>query len=152
MSIPDFQSLMPPLLEAIGDGKDHSNAEINNVLAQRFRVTEKELEEMLPSKQAKVFYNRVAWAKTYLKKAGLLDSPSRTVFHITQQGKSVLAQHPAKINIAFLKQFPSMDWHKKNQMMTRTQGFWKRSILPKKCLNPLVKISVMHWPTNCSNR
>ena len=115
MSIPDFQSLMFPLLEAIGDGATHSNAEINKALASQFGVTEEELQEMLPSGQNKVFTNRAAWAKAYLKKAGLLESPSRTLFRITEQGKAVLAQRPKNINIAFLKQFPSMDWHKKKQ-------------------------------------
>lgn len=122
MSIPDFQSVMLPLLEAIGDGKDHSNAEITKALAKRFGVTEEELQLMLPSKQSKLFYNRVGWAKAYLKKAGLLECPSRKVFHITAQGKSVLAQHPEKINIAFLNQFPAMDWHKKKQDDEDTNG------------------------------
>jgi restriction system protein len=115
MSIPDFQSLMLPLLQAIGDGNDHSNAEITKALAHQFGVSEEELQKTLPSGPNKLFYNRVAWAKAYLKKAGLLQSPSRTVFCITSQGKSVLAQEPETINIAFLKQFPSMDWHNKKQ-------------------------------------
>jgi restriction system protein len=103
------------MLEAIGDGKDHSNAEINTALARQFGVTEDELQEMLPGATGKVFQNRLGWAKTSLKKAGLLESPSRTLFHITQKGKSVLAQRPGKINIAFLKQFPSFDAYKKRQ-------------------------------------
>ena len=115
MSIPDFQSLMLPMLEAIGDGKDHSNVEINKALAEQFGVTDEELQEMLPSGQSKVFVNRLGWAKTYLKRAGLLESPSRKVFHITSQGNAVLAKKPKMINIAFLKQFPSMDWHQKKK-------------------------------------
>lgn len=115
MAIPDFQSLMLPLLQAIADGNDHTNSEVTRNLAQQFKLTEEELNQTLPSGPSGLFYNRVAWAKAYLKKAGLLESPSRTVFRITDQGKSVLAQHPEKINIAFLKQFPSMDWHKKKE-------------------------------------
>jgi restriction system protein len=115
MSIPDVQSLMLPMLEAICDGKDHSNAEINKALAQQLGVTEKELQEMMPNGHATVFYWRVAWAKTYLKKAGLLESTSHTLFHITPNGLSVLAQHPEKINTAFLKQFPPFDLCKKKQ-------------------------------------
>ena len=90
MSIPDFQSLMLPLLEAISNGKDYPNSEIAKTLAQRFGLTEKELEEMLPSGQSKVFVNRVAWAKAYLKRAGLLASPKRGTLRITDQGKDVL--------------------------------------------------------------
>jgi len=115
MSIPDFQSMMLPMLEAIGDGKDHSNVEINKALAKQFGVTDEELQEVLPSGQSKVFVNRLGWAKTYLKRAGLLESPSRKVFHITSQGNAVLAKKPKKINIAFLKQFPSMDLHQKKK-------------------------------------
>lgn len=113
MSIPDFQSLMLPMLEAIGDGHDHSNAEVSKSLAQHFDMTDEELQELVPSGKQTVFTNRVGWAKAYLKKAGLLESPSRKLFHITEQGKCVLAKKPPKINIAFLNQFPSMDWHKK---------------------------------------
>ena len=110
MSIPDFQSLMLPLLELLGDGKDHSNAEISGMLAQRFELSEENLQAMLPSGQTRVFTNRLAWAKAHLKKAGLLESPQRGVSRISDQGKSVLAQRPGKINIAFLKQLPGMDW------------------------------------------
>jgi len=134
MSFPDFQSLMLPMLEAIGDGKDHSNAEINKALAQKFGVTEKELEEMMPDGHATVFYYRVAGAKTHLKKAGLLESPSRTVFHITPKGKSVLAQQPEKIDIAFLKQFPSMDWYKKKQGNGEDKGLGVTQHTPEEVL------------------
>jgi restriction system protein len=115
MAIPDFQSLMLPFLKAIGDGNDHANSEITQALAQQYKLTEEELQQKLPSGESKLFYNRVAWAKAYLKKAGLLVSLSRTSFRITDQGTGVLAKNPPKIDIAFLKQFPSMDWHKKKE-------------------------------------
>ncbi len=115
MPIPDFQSLMLPLLKIIADGNDHNNAEIRQTLAEHYDLTEDELQQKLPSGQNKVFSNRVAWAKAYLKRAGLLTSLSRTRYRITDQGRAVLARNPPKIDIAFLKQFPSMDWHKKKE-------------------------------------
>lgn len=112
MSIPDFQSFMLPLLETIVDGREFSNREAADLLARRFGLTEEELEVMLPSGQ-QVFTNRLAWAKSYLKKAGLLSSPSRGMIQITEEGREALSEKPEKINIAFLKRFASYTWHKK---------------------------------------
>ena len=113
---------------------DHSNAEINKKLAQQLSLTETELQEMLPSGQNKVFTNRVAWAKAYLKKAGLLESPSRTIFRITNEGKTVLAQNPEKINIRYLMQFPSMDWHKKKKISEEDPEEENRDQTPEEVL------------------
>lgn len=113
MSIPDFQSLMLPLLESIADGSEHSNRAISAVIAEKYDLSDEELEQMLPSGQNKMFTNRLAWAKAYLKKAGLLVSPTRGSLKITDKGREVLAQRPIKINIKFLKTFPSFDWHGK---------------------------------------
>ncbi len=73
MPIPDYQSLMRPLLKAIGDGQEHVLSDITNTLADQFHLTESEREELLPSGSQPVFKNRVGWARTYLKKAGLLE-------------------------------------------------------------------------------
>jgi restriction system protein len=61
---------------------------------------------MLPSGQQEIFANRVGWAKTYLKKAGLIDSPQRATFVISEKGKEILSQNPARIDTKFLRQFP----------------------------------------------
>jgi restriction system protein len=122
MAIPDFQSLMLPLLEALGDGIERSNAEIAKGLAQRFQLTDSDLREMLPSGQA-TFTNRVVWAKGSLRRAALLAAPTVTSYRITDQGKSVLAQHPPKIDIEFLKKLPSMDWYKKKKYTGGGAGF-----------------------------
>lgn len=75
-------------------------------MAKEFSLTEPELAEMLPSgKQAK-FVNRLAWAKSYLKQAGLLETTARGVFRITKRGKSVLAENPVRIDMKFLGRFP----------------------------------------------
>ena len=77
MSIPDFQTLMRPILEFASDGKLHFLAEARESLAAKFKLTEEETKALLPSGRQTVFVNRVAWAKVYLGRAGLLDAPQR---------------------------------------------------------------------------
>ncbi|WP_298219118.1 restriction endonuclease [Halothiobacillus sp.] len=105
MAIPDFQSIMRPLLEHLADGKVHGNRETNDYLAQHFQLSEDELAEMLPSGFARLFDNRIGWAKTHLKGAGLIESPSRAKYRITQRGLDSLANTVGPINIAHLQQF-----------------------------------------------
>lgn len=106
MSIPDFQSIMLPLMQFADDGKEHSFRESVEYLAKFFKLSEDDRKELLPSGQQPTFNNRVGWSKTYLLKAGLLESPSRSIFQITTRGKEVLSRNPSQINAKFLKQFP----------------------------------------------
>jgi restriction system protein len=105
MSIPDFQSVMLPLLNLNKDEKDHSLKDATKVLAKEFDLSEADLAEMLPSARKPRFYDRVAWAATYLRKAGLLVSPRRGWFQITKRGLDVLKTPPGKITVGFLEQF-----------------------------------------------
>ncbi len=106
MPIPDYQAIMLPLLKYAADGKEHSIRDAIIFLAGEFGLTEAERKELLPSGLDRAFDNRAGWARTYLKKAGLLAYPKRGMFGITERGKNVLAQNPSKINVAFLKQYP----------------------------------------------
>jgi restriction system protein len=108
MPIPDYQTMMLPLLQLAASDPDREFAlqEAVNALAQSFRVTEEERRELLPSGRQATFTNRVGWASTYLKKAGLLESTRRGYFKIARRGLEVLAQNPSAINVAFLRQFP----------------------------------------------
>jgi restriction system protein len=106
MAIPDFQSVMLPLLKLAADGQEHSQREAVETLARHFVLTEIELEEKLPSGRQTTFNNRVSWARGYLKMARLLENTKRGYFQITERGKSVLAQPPERITIRFLEQFP----------------------------------------------
>lgn len=106
MAVPDFQSLMLPLLKIAGDGQEHSLSETIDVLALEFGLTEAERKELLPSGRQSRFDNRVGWARTYLKKAGLIESTGRGVFRISKRGYGVLKDKPAKIDMKFLEQFP----------------------------------------------
>lgn len=106
MSIPDFQTLMRPLLEFTSDGKPHSPREAREALAARFRLSDAEKKALLPSGRQEVFSNRVAWAKVYLQHAGLLDAPQRGQFKISERGKAALQDAPERITIGYLQRFP----------------------------------------------
>lgn len=105
MAIPDFQSIMHPMLEHLSDGKIRKNRETNEFLAEHFQLSEEDLSEMLPSGYARLFDNRIGWAKTHLKGAGLIESPARAKYRITQRGLDALSQTDQPINLAYLKQF-----------------------------------------------
>ena len=109
MAIPDFQTLMLPLLRLTADGKEHTARDVVASLAQEFCLTEDELQQLLPSRRARIFPNRVAWARYYLKIAGLLDVPRRAVFRISARGKDVLKKEPERIDTSFLRQFPEFN-------------------------------------------
>lgn len=106
MAIPDFQSVMLPLMNYISDGQEHNVRETIEYLAKEFNLSEEELTELLPSGSQAIFENRVRWAKTHLSKAGLLSSPRRSIFLISERGKKVLQTKPKLINMALLRQFP----------------------------------------------
>ena len=106
MAIPDFQTIMLPLLEVASDDQEHYIHDAADKLALYFKLTEEEKTKLLPSGQQPRFFNRVSWARTYLKKAGLIEYPKRGYFKITTRGKDVLENQPTKIDMKFLKQFP----------------------------------------------
>jgi restriction system protein len=84
--IPDFQSLMLPLLEVVSDGKDHLMKDVTRALADRYELTEEERRQPLPSGQQTIISNRVAWAKAHMKMAGLIENPLRGYIRISPQG------------------------------------------------------------------
>lgn len=104
--IPDFQSIMLPLMLLLSDEQEHTTLEINQALANHFKLTDKELNEYLPSGSQKTFPNRVAWAKSYLKMAGLLENTKRGIVKITPEGKQFLQSQPKEINLKTLKTIP----------------------------------------------
>lgn len=106
MAIPDYQSLMLPLLQIVGDGQVHSLHDVVNGLGSRLGVSDKEQKELLPSGTDKTFYNRARWAKLYLAKACLLKVVKRGELQITARGKKVLVDNPQRIDVAYLSRFP----------------------------------------------
>ena len=109
MPVPDYQTLMLPLLKVAGDGHEHRATDVADRLARDFKLTEEERQQLLPSSKQTMFANRVAWAKTYLVQAGLLAATKRAHFTITDRGRKVLAETPASIDNEYLSQFPEFN-------------------------------------------
>lgn len=105
MAIPDYQSIMLPLLILIGDSQEHSLRQAIETLSEQFNLTAEERKQLLPSGRQAVFDNRIGWARTYMKKAGLLESTQRGHFKITSRGRDVLEQNPPMIDVTLLSQF-----------------------------------------------
>src|SRR5579875_273698 len=106
MPTPDYQSIMLPLLKLVSDGKEHSQADAIEIVAQQFHLTEDERKELLDSGRQAKFDNRVGWARTYLSKAGLIERTGRGRFCITPRGREVLKINPPTINVPFLMKYP----------------------------------------------
>ncbi len=106
MAIPDYQTCMLPFLRYLSDGTEHTLRDAEDSLAEHFKLTPAERAELLPSGQQGIFKNRIGWARTYLKKAALLESPKRGVFKITDRGLKTLASNPSRIDVKYLEQFP----------------------------------------------
>ncbi len=100
--IPDYQSLMLPLLKFISDGEIHSTQDAVTFLSNELKLTEDELNEWLPSKKQKTFHNRVYWAKAHLKMSGAIENISKGLFKITDKGNSILSTNPDSVNVKYL--------------------------------------------------
>jgi restriction system protein len=106
MTIPDFQSILLPLLQFADDRKEHSTQEAIQHLAKSFGLTDEERKELLSSGKQTIFDNRVGWSRTHLKKAGLLEYPRRAFFKITERGLELLKHNLPALNMGLLKQYP----------------------------------------------
>ncbi len=105
MAVPDYQTLMRPLLSHYESGAERPISEVRAGLADDFELTNEDLAAMLPSGRARLFVNRVGWATTYLFQAGLLERPRRAVYRITDRGRKALADNPTRIDLGVLEQF-----------------------------------------------
>lgn len=105
MAVPDFQTLMLPLLRHVGQHTTTSLNDLRTALAAEFSLTPEDIGELLPSGRQTRFANRVGWAASYMKQAGLLEYPSRATLRITDRGREVLASAPDRIDIGFLDQY-----------------------------------------------
>jgi restriction system protein len=105
MAIPTFQQITLPLLKLLEDKQEHSLRQVIDTLTNEFILTSEEQRALLPSGKQAIFDNRVGWARTYMKKAGLLEYTRRGFFRITERGLDVLIQKPTMIDVKFLEQF-----------------------------------------------
>lgn len=113
MPIPDFQSLMLPLLKFCSDEQEHSTKDTIEYTSKHFNLSDEELSQRLPSGTQYIFYNRVFWAKAHLKMAGLLENTKRAHFKITQSGLNLLKTNPPFVNLRTLKSIPAYVEHTK---------------------------------------
>jgi restriction system protein len=117
--IPDYQSFMLPLLRLAGDGQEHRMREVIEPLRKELGLSQAQMEELLPSGQS-IFSNRAHWAKTYLGQAKLLEITKRAHFRITERGRKVLAENPAKIDIQLLERFPEFNEFRKRARVSQS--------------------------------
>jgi restriction system protein len=121
MSVPDYQTLMLPVLRAASRGEVRIG-EVVDLLAEQVGITAVERSKLLPSGKQTVFSNRVHWAKTYLGKAGLIEATRRGHFKITPRGESVIASEPERVDNAFLGQFDEFKQFKEKSARNGEEG------------------------------
>lgn len=107
VAIPKYFEMHKPILQCLADGGDHTLKELKSGVVKAFHLSEEDLAQLLPSGRQTYFANRVGWARTYLKKAGLIESPSKGVFRITPEGLRVLQEDPIVIDNAYLMRYDS---------------------------------------------
>jgi len=113
---------MRPLLEAHANGSEHKNRDLVEGLAQQFQLTEDERRAMLPSGGARLFDNRVGWAKTHMSQAGLLDAPRRAISVITERGRSILLDYPERVDLRVLNGFDDYREFRSRRRTTEEAG------------------------------
>ena len=105
MGVPDYESLMHPVLSVLSDGEHRTAAALREELAAKIGLTDQDRAERIPS-GSRVFDNRVHWAVTYLVQAGCVERPRRGIVTITDRGRDVLREHQDKVDGSVLEQFP----------------------------------------------
>lgn len=117
MPLPDYETCMMPLLKELADGSVHTIRELSNQVSDHFNLSEQERAQLLPSGHQSVIHNRVGWAKTYLKKAGLVANPSRGKIQITDEGRVALTEGRTDLNCEYLKKYPAFVdfWNQKRK-------------------------------------
>lgn len=113
MSVPKYNWWYTPLLKRLSGGETHAMSGLYEALATDAGLSDADRAELLPSGTDHTYRNRIAWARTFLKKAGLVDSPARGQVRITERGKEALAENPGGIDEKWLARFPEfVEWMK----------------------------------------
>ncbi len=105
MPIPDFQTIMRPLLAQLSDGDTHSLSQLHDEICREFELSPEEVKQRINSGKQTVMRNRVGWARTYLSKAGLIAIPARGLAAITERGRQVLQECPERVDVKYLKRY-----------------------------------------------
>ena len=106
MAVPKYYEMYHSFLQSLSDGEEHPYSDVKKKVIEDFKLTDIELAELLPSGKQPVFSNRIGWCRTYLKKAGLIESPTKAHFMITKSGREVL-KSGREITNEILREFPS---------------------------------------------
>ncbi len=123
MAVPDFQSMMFPLLKLTADGQEHTLSEAIETLAQQYKLTDDDRRELLPSGKQSKFVNRVGWSATYLRKTKLLEGTGKGRFRITERGRSELRANPARMDLRYLDKYPELaEFRRANQLADSTSS------------------------------
>jgi len=142
MTIPDFQEIMLPFLKYAGNGKEHSKRETTEYLANAFQLSDAERRVPLASGKQELFDNRVGWARTYLKNAGLINSTRWGYYVISEQGLALLKQNPKFINVAGLKAYPGFNEFMSSKSDTAVGPNEEEKVTPQeKLINTIQKIN-----------
>jgi len=129
--IPDFQTLMRPVLAVHEDGSERSTNELRDFIAQAFNVSEAERREMLPSGRARLFHNRLGWTLTHLSQAGALERTRRGHTKLTRRGRELLAECPDRVDMTALQRYPEY-------VAFRSRGTSEEQIAPDESDGPAV--------------
>ena len=108
MAVPRFQSLMLPVLRALDDGAVHQPQPVCDEVAAQLGVSAEDQAELLPSGAMTRYRNRILWALHYMKRAGVIESPGRGQYVITDRGRALLAEAPAEITTKTLERYPGV--------------------------------------------
>jgi len=118
--IPDFQTIMLPLLQSLDDGKVQASVELRQSMISHFNISEEDQKLKTPTGKQSLLYNRIAWAVAYLKMGGLIFTPERGKYQITKEGSEVLENPPDRISIQFLKTLPNFQSNKSQNQKNET--------------------------------
>lgn len=122
MAVPDFQTLMLPVLKGVASADTITSVDLRECVAAAVGLSPDELAEMLPSGRQTTFANRVAWANVFLQRATLIEPVKRGVYRATDRGRDVLRSEPARIDMKFLEQFPEYrQWRNIGERSTNGQ-------------------------------
>jgi len=135
--IPDFQSIMLPLLKSFKASEIKTSKELRFNMVNHFNITEEEQKEKIPSGKQFTYSNRIAWAISYLKMAELVFSPKRGSYRITEDGVSVLKNPPEKITVSFLKRFENFS---KNRNPEKDESIEQDEQITEKTPDELIEI------------
>lgn len=141
MTIPDFQTLMLPVLRVLSEGEANTSFLVE-LMEDLFQLSPEERSQLLPSGRQAVIANRTHWAIAYLNKTGLIERTKRAHYRITDRGKSVLAEEPTRIDLKYLSRFPELDEFRgesKNEIISSAGG---QSVNAIQAPDALIRVAV----------